>query len=1214
MVAEVIGELSARRYGNDYRRAESSPRINIYFSKNSQQINPFVQNPTFSLQSSRFPWMSGRICALIHMRPLQSSAVCVAEAFNESLTGSGRPEGQDSFIHRCPLIADFPKNSMAIRDKIGSITEPWRARQHFTNRKNPIRHFACYLNDNPATEKILFFHGDGGNGKTLLLRFLKEKCCKRLNAEDWEYVKSLEGDNFIENFAGAIDCAEVPSTLIDFGMEPRGAYRPKEAFSALMRMRRDLSASGLRFPLYDFACTLYLHKTGQLTPDRQKDLFPSEEMDLVNETIDIIKEVPGVGLAKGALGLFNKRMREKFTLYMSARKIDEEDVLELKSMDPDSELYGLFPYLFAKDLNASMTLQEAPQRVVLFFDTHEAFWEVYGRKFSDEKYFLGDEWLRRLLSTLERGRGIIAVVAGREEPRWAEATRANIPAQHIDTHLVGGLSFADSALYLEKVEILDRKMQESLLAYAQIKPDEVHPLYLGLCADIVLAAKRSGREITAEEFREIPDTALKGKELMSFLRKYVDRPTEYAISALSACRSFDRDLYVSLIDGLKPDFSREGFDYLTEFSFVWDSEDRGEGWYRVHDLMRRLAYEQKDPTTVEAHQFLTQYYHSRGEQGDITAIAERVYHANRLDSEVGVNQWLTEMDLALISSKYEVCRALLGIRNELFLPDNFSRGRVSMQEGEYYATLSIHQNALIEYQEAIEAFDEALRIGPDDVAAHNNRGVALQRLGELQAKLWQHDEASKSYARAIRAFDEALRIAPDHVAYHNNKGNALVNLGKLQAGLSRHDEASKSHAKAIEAYNEALRLAPDNAPAHNNKGSTLQSLGELQAELSRHDEASKSYARAIEAFDEALRIAPDDAVVHNNRGNALRTLGDLQARLSRHDEASKSHAQAIEAYDEALRLAPDHVAANINKGSALRTLGDLQAGLLKHDEAWESYDQAIKAFDEALRVAPDYVLAHNNKGSALQSVGKLQAGLYKQDEASKSYARAIEAYNEALRLAPDYAPAHNNKGNALRKLGDLHAGLSKQDEASKSYARAIEAFDEALHIAPEVVQFHNNKGNALASLGKLQAGLSSHDEASKSYAQAIATYDEALRLAPDYAPAHNNKGNTLRNLGELKAGLSRHDEASKSYAQAIEAFDEALRIAPYYVAAHNNKGIAMVRLWDLLAGLSRYDEALQYIQLAVAVYSRSLEIAPAQENIRKLRDSIQQILDKKRIS
>jgi hypothetical protein len=59
-----------------------------------------------------------------------------------------------------------------------------------------------------------------------------------------------------------------------------------------------------------------------------------------------------------------------------------------------------------------------------------------------------------------------------------EAHRENIPAQHIDTYPVGGLSSADAADYLEKVEILDQKLKESLLAYTQIKPDEIHPLYL----------------------------------------------------------------------------------------------------------------------------------------------------------------------------------------------------------------------------------------------------------------------------------------------------------------------------------------------------------------------------------------------------------------------------------------------------------------------------------------------------------------------------------------------------------------------------------------------------------------------------------------------------------------------------------------------------------------------------------------------------------------
>ena len=510
------------------------------------------------------------------MRPVQSLAVCIAEAFNESFTGSGRSESQASFIHRCPLIADFPKNSMPIRNKTGSGGEIRRALQHFTNRRNAIRHFAGYLNDDPATEKILFFHGDGGNGKTILLRFLKEKCCKRLDADNWERVKSLEGEDFIENFAGAVDCAEapftlpstLPSTLIDFGMEPRGECRPKEAFSALMKMRKDLSGSGLRFPLYDFACALYLHETGRLTPDRQKELFPSEERDFVKHAINVIKAAHVDDLAKVVFCLFKEHLRDQFTPYMNARKIDEEQVRGIKSMDPESDLYGLFPALFAEDLNASMALQGAPRRVVLFFDTHEAFWEVSERRFYDEKYFLGDEWLRRLLSTLELSRGIIAVVAGREEPRWAEAATENIPAEHVDTYLLGGLSFADAALYLEKVEILDRKMKESLLAYALIGPDEVHPLHLALCADIALAAKRSEKGIAAEEFREIPDVALKGKELMDRLRKYVDRPTEYAISALSACRSFDRDLYVSLMEGLWLGFSREGFDYLTEFSFV----------------------------------------------------------------------------------------------------------------------------------------------------------------------------------------------------------------------------------------------------------------------------------------------------------------------------------------------------------------------------------------------------------------------------------------------------------------------------------------------------------------------------------------------------------------------------------------------------------------------------------------------------------------------
>ncbi len=60
-----------------------------------------------------------------------------------------------------------------------SITEGNHALQHFTDRDAFIRRFAEYLNDEQPREKILFFQGEGGMGKSLLLRFLQKTCCKR---------------------------------------------------------------------------------------------------------------------------------------------------------------------------------------------------------------------------------------------------------------------------------------------------------------------------------------------------------------------------------------------------------------------------------------------------------------------------------------------------------------------------------------------------------------------------------------------------------------------------------------------------------------------------------------------------------------------------------------------------------------------------------------------------------------------------------------------------------------------------------------------------------------------------------------------------------------------------------------------------------------------------------------------------------------------------
>ena len=180
--------------------------------------------------------------------------------------------------------------------------------------------------------------------------------------------------------------------------------------------------------------------------------------------------------------------------------------------------------------------------------------------------------------------------------------------------------------------------------------------------------------------------------------------------------------------------------------------------------------------------------------------------------------------------------------------------------------------------EAVDAYQTAVALSPQDVGAHNNLGNTLKALGRL-------DEAEASY-------NQAIALKPDYAEAHNNLGNTLKALGRL-------DEAEAS-------YNQAIALKSDFAVAHNNLGNTLKALGRL-------DEALASY-------NQAIALKPEFAEAHNNLGSTLKALGRL-------DEAEAS-------YNQAIALKPDSAVAHSNLGNVLRELG-------RADEALANYNQAI---------------------------------------------------------------------------------------------------------------------------------------------------------------------------------------------------------------------------------------------------------------------------------
>ena len=247
-----------------------------------------------------------------------------------------------------------------------TITEGYRALDLFVNRVRLCRRYLGYLNDEPARVSVTFLHGDGGNGKSLLLEHLRIRLTRRFDSDNWAYLASLPETECVAQATVAEGTVLVPSARLDFDQGPR------DGFNALLKLRRDLTGTGLRFPLFDFAVVTYLHKSHQLTPERIREIFPAEEIEMALEIAQLVKEIPGAGFVTAFIGIANRRLGAWFERYQLRRGLDDAKVAVILRMDHETELLHQLPRLFAEDLNAAINDPEGPSRVAFFLDNHGA--------------------------------------------------------------------------------------------------------------------------------------------------------------------------------------------------------------------------------------------------------------------------------------------------------------------------------------------------------------------------------------------------------------------------------------------------------------------------------------------------------------------------------------------------------------------------------------------------------------------------------------------------------------------------------------------------------------------------------------------------------------------------------------------------------------------------------------------------------------------------
>jgi len=284
-------------------------------------------------------------------------------------------------------------------------------------------------------------------------------------------------------------------------------------------------------------------------------------------------------------------------------------------------------------------------------------------------------------------------------------------------------------------------------------------------------------------------------------------------------------------------------------------------------------------------------------------------------------------------------------------------------------------------EEAIEGYEQFLRMFPEHEDTHFHLGVALDERGRTEC--------------AIEHYEEAVRLSTSSDAVHRRLGDAYGKLEKWDQAIAAYRQAiaiqpeddysvvmlgnafiaAQRPTETVLLYEQALKRLPGNARLNRHLGVALLKLGRM------HD--------AIDCFERSLELEPEDV-------SALADFARTLLQLGRAEEAIVPLEQAINAEPE----------ARIGLAMAFRQLG--------------MKDDSVRQLEQLLALRPSCTEAHYHLSMIQPEPGRIAPleDILRDSDLSKSDAVYIHFALGNLYQSNqsfDQAFDHFEKANALQR-------------------------------------------------------------------------------------------------------------------------------------------------------------------------------------------------------
>lgn len=386
-----------------------------------------------------------------------------------------------------------------------------------------------------------------------------------------------------------------------------------------------------------------------------------------------------------------------------------------------------------------------------------------------------------------------------------------------------------------------------------------------------------------------------------------------------------------------------------------------------------------------------------------------------------------------------------------------------------------------DYEKALDYFEKALDLCPNDISLLNNIGFTY---GEM-----------KKYDKAIETYEKSLKIKPSHANTWNGLALSYKKLGKYE--------------DAIRACKKAIELDPNDKDFQNNFTIIMEEYHLKDPSKRKNNEYKKRFL-----------YIERDLIQGNKFSIAKSELGHII-----HEVKIKNLSEVLDRARELLRLC-NSKEREFSKMIDKNDLDDLKIpkeaqklfNLANEYIDNKEFEEALKYLNQALEIEPNYAEVMSELGyvhfkldykdmtkEEVFNLSKKAIDLNPKSSIvwrymglayakKKDFEKAIECYNKCIEIDPNDKAAYRSLAYLYGESGNLQKVIEIFQKLFKVDPDLAEGFIQSL---PKEVQQKFTQRNIFTSLEMLERDLKSTEEAYRLFRNAQSEIRESAKKFPN---------------------------------------------------------------------------------------------------------------------